>query len=252
MRTTAIILVFILQSFPVYATIGIDVTPGSWDIGAVPEGSVQTTWTASTPAFGGHFTVTHIGTDPVEAISIHCDNTTDWTAGSSQGPDVFTMAWGQTTVLGVMPSFSRIHATDNVMVESLAVGTSYSFDLEVGLPVPSSTTNQQQILVTLTASTPVGYSYCMTGDFWAKNIGNGAYSDDWSSETNHVISQSEWESLVLDGIIAPSTKGWAPGTGMPCYNTTAWLWFSEDIGFGFWNYECSSKGANHPRWVVLE
>jgi len=242
----------VLSPISATATIGLEVTPGSWDIGAVPEGSVQTTWTASTPGQGGYFLVTHIGTDPVEAVSIRCENTTDWINGISQGPDVFTLGWGQTGVMGTMPAFSRIHVTNTVMLESLAVSSSFGFDLELGLPLPSSTTNVQQTTVTLTASSPVGYLYSMTGDFWAKNIGNGAYSDDWSGPTNHVISETEWEALVLDGIIQPSTKGWAPGTSMPCYNIYAWLWFSEDVGAGFWNYECGGKAANHPRWVVLD
>jgi len=198
-----------------FGTVGLEVTPGSWDIGAVPEGSVQTTWTASTPDLGGYFTVTHIGTDQWESVSIRCDNTPNWIAGTYQGPDVFILGWGQTVTMGTIPVFNRVTATDTVMIENLTASSSYHFDLEFGLPVPSSTTDQQQITVTLTASTPVGYVYCMSGDFWAKNTGNGVWSTDWSTAAAHTITEAEWKYLVSDNLFTMGQIGWtsAAGTG---------------------------------------
>jgi len=239
----------LVLSTPAYGTIGIDVTPGSWDIGAVPEGSVQTTWTASTPDLGGYFMVTHIGTDSWESVSIRCDNTAVWTAGGAQADDVFTLGWGQTALMGTMPAFVQIQNSDSILVESLGTGLDFMFDLEFGLPVPSSTTSQQQIVVTLTASTPVGFIYCLSGDFWAKDYGSGYCStgQDWALPGHHELTQTEWEFMVLDGILPVDSTGWIHPNTVSCFY---WKVISTNPP-GTWPFSQHAQGS-YSRWVVLD
>jgi len=183
-------------------------------------------------------------------VSLRVDNAANWTVGAVQGPDVFTLGWGQTDTMGVKPLFTRMQTVDQVLVSGLNTSETMYFDLELGLPIPSSTTDQQQILVTLTASTPVGFVYSLTGDFWAKNMGIGAWSSDWSDASTHTISQAEWEYMVMDGLFILGNNGWTPDS---YGGTSKWMWQVTDVPSAVtWHYTIDHESHARERWVILD
>lgn len=113
--------------------LSVTITPTSWAIGPVSEGSTTTTWTDTTPAGGGHFTATNTGNSSGN-LTISVTNSVNWTAGASPGDEVFAMGHGQTETLGTEPTYTNITNAGVALTSDLAAEGDYKFDLQFEVP----------------------------------------------------------------------------------------------------------------------
>jgi hypothetical protein len=135
-------------------SLGVSVTPGNYDFGAIILNGSKTTWTSSIPANGGHFTVSNTG-NVDENLDISVNNSTNWTAAGTAGADTFALGFGQTEVQGTAPAYTNIpnSSTGSVNLTSgLASAGTYSFDLEFQAPATTTSYDQQSITVNIAAS----------------------------------------------------------------------------------------------------
>jgi len=134
------------------STIEISVTPAAWPLDIVPPGGTRTTWTPSTPAEEGYFTVTNSGTVSVD-VTVSVSHSVPWTAGSSPGADRFVMSWGQTETASVEPTYHVIPSTTPGTSVTTGLGQSESvlLDLEWQAPTSSSDLGEHAIVVTFGA-----------------------------------------------------------------------------------------------------
>ena len=126
------------------STLSVSLMPGAWDIGVVPPGAVETTWTAGTAAQGGYFEVTNDGSTAI-GLMLGAANSESWTLGSTPGPDTFVVGWGQTAVQGNEPAYTVVTTGGVPLASDLSAGGNFKFDLQCLAPTSSTDPSGQHI-----------------------------------------------------------------------------------------------------------
>lgn len=122
-----------------------------WDLDYIAIASTQTTWTATTPQFGGLFTVINDG-NVDQDIDISVADSAAWTAQAAPGAEQFAVGFGQTQTLGTEPSYTNITTGGVQLTSPLAPTTAYSFDLQFQAPTSTVNYTEQTMVVTVTSS----------------------------------------------------------------------------------------------------
>ena len=121
------------------ATIDISVSPDSWTPTASLNHSDNTTTT--------YFTIDTLDTDVNISIDVKASNTADWTIGDTASHDVF--------VLGITPnggSETELTTSDQTIWDDVSPGNDPQFGLNLDMPTTSSTSQDQTVTITFTAS----------------------------------------------------------------------------------------------------
>ncbi len=143
-----------VESFTEGEVLSITVTPHSWNLGTLEEGSILSTWSADYQSGEGFFTLTNNGT--VEAnVSISVSSSLHWFPGEEAGEETFYLGWGQTQTQGVEPIFTPLSSLPLPLINNLSPGENFQFDLKFQAPTSTSYPGvEETINVNLIASSP--------------------------------------------------------------------------------------------------
>ena len=134
-----------IEAFEVtLSTLSVSLVPGTWDIGVVPPGAEETTWTAGTAAQEGYFGVTNDGSTAI-GLMLGAANSENWTPGSTPGPDTFVVGWGQTAVQGNEPAYTVVTTGGVPLAIDLSAGATFEFDLQCLAPTSTTDPSGQHI-----------------------------------------------------------------------------------------------------------
>lgn len=118
------------------ALVGVNITPGSWNVGSGGAG----TWISPST-----FTMENTGTDAVKA-KIRASNTQNWVLADSPALNTYAMSWE------IPPNAGNISTTNTSFVSSLAVGSKIAFNLRFKSPTainPVTMTDVQYSSITI-------------------------------------------------------------------------------------------------------
>jgi len=135
------------------SALSVQVTPSTWELGTITEGSVITSWTSTTPAEGGFFTALNDGS-LTEDLTISVAASASWTPSTIPGVNLFALGWGQTTLQGTEPTFTNITPSGVSLTSGLAPSDFFEFDLEFQSPTSTSDFTEQSVVATITAQVP--------------------------------------------------------------------------------------------------
>jgi len=132
------------------SALSVQVSPSTWNLGTIIEGSVKTTWTSTTQAGSGFFLAFNDG-QVTEDLTISVAASANWTPGTTAGTDIFALGWGQTAVQGTQPTFTNITVGGVSLTQNLAASDFFEFDLEFQTPTSSSDFTEQSVVATVEA-----------------------------------------------------------------------------------------------------
>jgi len=127
---------FLICASEALALVGVNITPGNWNVGS---GGAGTWVTPST------FTIENIGTDAVKA-KIRATDTQNWVLADSPGLNAYSMSWE------ISPNTGNISTANTSFVSSLAAGSKTAFNLRFRSPTaitPVTLTDVQYSSVTI-------------------------------------------------------------------------------------------------------
>ncbi len=136
-------------------TIGVEVSEDTYDFGILSPDAAATSATS--------LTVTNTGSGVNETYSLSCSDTADWTCGSSPGNEVFVLRarfnssapadFGANDILGTTPVVADgTHFAGNETGANVPYGAVRHLWLRLQTPTMTSSSDQQSIVLTITAS----------------------------------------------------------------------------------------------------
>ena len=126
--------------------IAVTVSPTTWWIGTIAQGSTHSTWVTGTQ---GYFTVTNTG-NCLEDTTIKGTNASGtapaaatWTLAGTPGSDAYTIGWGQATTTTTSYDTESTYASKlttsyAALTNSLVINGTFKFDLQLKAPTTIS------------------------------------------------------------------------------------------------------------------